>query len=138
MSKKTWHGLRDRMTRLGARGIAIPAELGVAAEAPPDDILDAPPPRGVPTGSPTGSAALSQVHPKSTNAVNASPCGTDMHPGDPRNVLGSRDRFVHQPPTRLIVADVDRVPKHGAVLRFSQSTDAFLGLLGGQSFDSAP
>ncbi|SPM43606.1 Predicted nuclease (RNAse H fold) [Mycobacterium numidiamassiliense] len=41
MSKKTWHGQRDRMTRLGAQGIVIPAEIGVAAEASPDDILDA-------------------------------------------------------------------------------------------------
>jgi predicted RNase H-like nuclease len=41
MSKRTWHGQHDRMTRLGAHGIVIPTEIGDAAAAPPDDILDA-------------------------------------------------------------------------------------------------
>lgn len=41
MSKKTWHGQRDRMRRLGLQGIVIPADVGKAGEAPPDDIIDA-------------------------------------------------------------------------------------------------
>lgn len=40
-SKKTWRGQHDRMLLLEAHGIAIPAELGEAAQVPPDDILDA-------------------------------------------------------------------------------------------------
>ncbi len=40
-SKKTWQGQHDRVERLEAHGITIPAKLGKAAQVPPDDILDA-------------------------------------------------------------------------------------------------
>jgi predicted RNase H-like nuclease len=39
--KKIWHGLRDRMNRLESAGIVIPADIGDAAQADPDDVLDA-------------------------------------------------------------------------------------------------
>lgn len=41
MSKKTWHGQRDRIARLESNGIVVPTDLGAAAAASPDDILDA-------------------------------------------------------------------------------------------------
>lgn len=40
-AKKTWHGLQDRISRLAAVGIAVPADIGAAAQAGPDDVLDA-------------------------------------------------------------------------------------------------
>jgi hypothetical protein len=39
--KKSWHGQRDRMARLESAGIVIPAEIGDAGQAGPDDVLDA-------------------------------------------------------------------------------------------------
>ena len=40
-SKKTWQGLHERMTRLGAVGISVPGDIGEAAMAGADDVLDA-------------------------------------------------------------------------------------------------
>lgn len=39
--KKTWRGQWDRVSRLESAGIVIPADIGAAAEAAPDDVLDA-------------------------------------------------------------------------------------------------
>lgn len=39
--KKTWRGQWDRVDRLASAGIVIPADIGAAADAAPDDILDA-------------------------------------------------------------------------------------------------
>jgi predicted RNase H-like nuclease len=43
MSKRTWHGLRDRLERLESVDIVLPVELGDvrAREVPPNDVLDA-------------------------------------------------------------------------------------------------
>lgn len=40
-AKKTWHGLQDRISRLAAVGITVPGDIGAAAQAGPDDVLDA-------------------------------------------------------------------------------------------------
>lgn len=40
-AKKTWHGLQDRISRLAAVGICVPGDIGAAAHAGPDDVLDA-------------------------------------------------------------------------------------------------
>jgi predicted RNase H-like nuclease len=40
-SKKTWHSLQDRMGRLASAGIVVPGDLGAAAQAGADDVLDA-------------------------------------------------------------------------------------------------
>jgi predicted RNase H-like nuclease len=39
--KKSWHGQRDWMAHLESAGIVIPAEIGDAGQAGPDDVLDA-------------------------------------------------------------------------------------------------
>ncbi len=40
-TKKVWGGVMERMDLLVAAGIAVPADLGEAAQAAPDDVLDA-------------------------------------------------------------------------------------------------
>ena len=40
-SKKTWRGVHERMTRLLAVGIDVPGDIGDAAKAGADDVLDA-------------------------------------------------------------------------------------------------
>lgn len=39
--KRTWQGVHERMTRLGGVGIHIPGDIGAAAKAGADDVLDA-------------------------------------------------------------------------------------------------
>lgn len=39
--KKTWRGQWDRVARLASVGIVVPVEIGAAADAAPDDVLDA-------------------------------------------------------------------------------------------------
>lgn len=40
-SKKTWEGVARRLALLEASGIRLPAEVGLAGRAAPDDVLDA-------------------------------------------------------------------------------------------------